>query len=44
MLLAEIGEYGTAVAAMKRYVALAPDAPDARAAQDQIYKWELRKP
>jgi hypothetical protein len=25
---------------MKRYLLLAPDAPDARDAQDRIYQWE----
>jgi hypothetical protein len=27
---------------MKRYLALVPDAPDARAAQDKIYDWERK--
>jgi hypothetical protein len=25
-----------------RYLALSPDAPDARAAQDRIYEWEVK--
>lgn len=29
-----------AIEYMKRYLALAPDAPDARTAQDKIYAWE----
>lgn len=39
-VLGEIGEYETAIDDMKRYLELVPDAPDARSAQDQIYKWE----
>jgi regulator of sirC expression with transglutaminase-like and TPR domain len=40
LLLAELGRHALAVREMKRYLLLAPGAPDARAAQDQIYKWE----
>jgi tetratricopeptide (TPR) repeat protein len=29
-----------AIAAMERYLALVPDAPDARAARDRIYQWK----
>jgi len=29
---------------MKKYLILYPDAPDARAAQDKIYEWELMLP
>ena len=42
VLLSEIGEYPLAMAEMKRYLALAPGAPDARAAQNDIYDWERR--
>lgn len=31
-------------AAMERYLALVPDAPDARAARDKIYPWKGRLP
>lgn len=40
LLCAEVGMYGPAVAHMKRYLALVPDAPDARTAQDKLYVWE----
>lgn len=40
LLLAEMSRHALAVREMKRYLLLAPGAPDARAAQDQIYKWE----
>lgn len=33
-----------AIAAMERYLALVPDAPDARAARDTIYTWKGRIP
>lgn len=39
-VLAEIGEYSLAMAEMQRYLALVPEAPDARASQDKIYEWE----
>lgn len=39
---AELNEYRSAIAAMGRYLALAPDAADARAAQDRIYQWEAQ--
>ncbi|MBU2063568.1 MAG: tetratricopeptide repeat protein, partial [Candidatus Omnitrophica bacterium] len=41
MLRAEKKEYYKAIENMKKYIQLAPDAPDARAAQDYIYKWEV---
>jgi hypothetical protein len=32
--------YPCAISEMRRYLYLAPDAPNAREAQDQIYRWE----
>lgn len=43
ILLSERGRYADAIAAMGRYVNLAPDAPDTRAAKDKIYEWEARQ-
>lgn len=40
LVLGEINEFGFAVKEMKRYLALVPDAPDASAAQKQIYIWQ----
>lgn len=40
IILAELKLYEDAIAAMKRYLLLVPDAPDARQAQDRIYEWE----
>ncbi len=37
----ELKDYANAVRNMTIYLELMPDAPDARAAQDQIYKWEF---
>lgn len=34
--------YADAITEMKRYLYLAPNASDARAAQDKIYEWELK--
>jgi tetratricopeptide (TPR) repeat protein len=42
VLLAESEEFGEAVAEMRRYLALAPEAANARAAQDKIYEWERK--
>jgi hypothetical protein len=42
LTLAETGDFGTAILEMMRYLALVPDAPDARAAQDKIYDWERK--
>jgi ankyrin repeat protein len=39
-ILGELSRYEEAVREMKRYLLLAPDAPDAREAQDKIYQWE----
>jgi len=40
-LRAEQKNYTKAIANIKKYIQLAPDAPDARTAQDYIYKWEV---
>lgn len=40
LLLGELGRHQEAIVEMKRYLALVPNAPDARAAQDKIYAWE----
>ena len=42
LLMGNAQDYFGAVQEMKRYLALAPDAPDARKAQDQIYQWKAR--
>jgi len=39
-ILAQLDRYGEAVAEMKKVLLLAPDAKEARDAQDNIYKWE----
>ena len=41
MLVASKQQYDDAIANMKRYITLAPNAADAREAQDTIYEWEL---
>jgi hypothetical protein len=43
VLLAEQSDFTGAIQEMRRYLALAPDAADARAAQDVIYQWEYRQ-
>jgi tetratricopeptide (TPR) repeat protein len=43
LLLGDLHYYDEAVSHMKKYLALVPDAPDARAAQDRIYAWESRR-
>lgn len=40
LLLGELSRYEEAIREMKKYLVLAPAAPDARAAQDRIYQWE----
>ncbi len=40
LLLGDMRRWEEAIAAMKRYVLLAPTATDARAAQDKLYQWE----
>jgi len=42
LLLADRNLFPWAIAGMNRYLELAPNAPDARAAQDKIYEWELK--
>jgi formylglycine-generating enzyme required for sulfatase activity len=42
LILADLGKFDEARAEMARYLLLAPDAPDARAAQDKTYEWELQ--
>ncbi|MCX7817574.1 MAG: PDZ domain-containing protein [Syntrophales bacterium] len=37
----QLKNYKQAIKNMKIYLELYPDAPDARAAQDEIYRWEL---
>ncbi len=39
-VLASVHAYDEAIFAMKRYLVLVPNAPDARADQDKIYQWE----
>ena len=41
IILGELKKYREAMREMKRYLQLIPDAPDARAAQDRIYQWEV---
>jgi len=40
LLLGEAKNYPDAVSEMKKYLALEPNAKDARAAQDKLYQWE----
>ena len=40
LLSARMQRYKTAIRYMKQYLLLAPDAKDARSAQDKIYEWE----
>ena len=42
LVLSELKEYPDAIAEMKRYLRLAPNADNAVAAQDAIYKWEAK--
>jgi hypothetical protein len=39
-LLGNNSKYQEAIMEMKKYLMLVPDAPNARTAQDNIYKWE----
>lgn len=39
-LLGDNSKYKEAIMEMKKYLMLVPDAPNARTAQDNIYKWE----
>lgn len=42
LVYGEIKRYPQAIRYMKTYLLLAPEAPNARAVKDQIYKWEFR--
>lgn len=42
LVLSYQDRYAEAITSMKNFLALAPNAPDARAAQDKIYEWELK--
>lgn len=42
LILETLEEYDLAIDEMQRYLRLAPDATNARAAQDKIYAWELK--
>jgi tetratricopeptide (TPR) repeat protein len=42
LLCAQMQRFQPAIAYMKQYLLLVPDANDARAAQDKIYEWELK--
>jgi tetratricopeptide (TPR) repeat protein len=44
LLSAQMQRFKLAIAYMKQYLLLAPDAKDARSAQDKIYEWELLLP
>jgi tetratricopeptide (TPR) repeat protein len=41
LLSAQLGRYRQAIAYMKQYLLLEPEAKDARSAQDKIYEWEI---
>jgi tetratricopeptide (TPR) repeat protein len=40
LVLADLEQYDEAIGEMKKYLLLAPNGKEARAAQDNIYKWE----
>lgn len=40
LISGELQDYGIAILNMKKYLLLAPNADDAREAQDKIYEWE----
>lgn len=42
LVLGEMGQYSDAIRGMKRFLRLAPNDPQARTAQDQIYRWEAK--
>jgi regulator of sirC expression with transglutaminase-like and TPR domain len=42
LVRAELKDWSGAIDSMKRYLRLAPQAPDARQVQDKIYEWEAR--
>ena len=41
LLYAQIHRFNMAISSMKQYLALEPEARDARSSQDKIYEWEL---
>jgi len=41
LLYAQIHRFNMAISSMKHYLALEPEAEDARSAQDKIYEWEM---
>ena len=41
LLYAQQQRYNKAIAYMKQYLMLVPEAPDTRSAQDKIYEWEF---
>ncbi len=43
LIYGQLKQYDQAIRQMHLYVQAAPEAPDARAAQDQITKWELQQ-
>ncbi len=43
LILAELGQFHDAITEMQDYLALVPNARDARAMQDQIYVWQGRE-
>jgi tetratricopeptide (TPR) repeat protein len=43
VIYAALKQYGQAIRQMRLYLQAAPETPDARAAQDQITKWELQQ-
>lgn len=42
LVLAETGDFRSAVRSMNRYLKLAPNASDSRAARDKVYEWEAK--
>jgi hypothetical protein len=42
VVLAELQDFDEAITEMKRYLLLAPNAPNARTVQDSIYEWERK--
>ena len=44
LALAQVQRYPEATREMKHFLMLAPDAPEARAAQDKIYQWQIAAP
>jgi tetratricopeptide (TPR) repeat protein len=42
VVLAELQDFTEAITEMKRYLLLAPNAPNARTVQDSIYEWERK--